>query len=62
MSRRISIADAHHGHGVTYAGLTLHAPATWHTVAGTGMSALMWCAPQTYFCFYYNSVEIMPQH
>jgi len=27
---------------VTHAGLTLHKPAAWHTVVGTGMSALMW--------------------
>ena len=37
-------ADAHHGGGVTYAGLTLHKPARWHVLWGTGMSALMWYA------------------
>ena len=36
-------ADAHGGGGVTYAGLTLHKPARWHVLWGTGMSALMWC-------------------
>ncbi|KAK9817267.1 hypothetical protein WJX72_012046 [[Myrmecia] bisecta] len=35
-------SGGHHGEAVTYAGLTLHKPATWHTVAGTGMCALMW--------------------
>eukprot|EP00897_Mesotaenium_endlicherianum_P005002 jgi/Mesen1/452/ME000101S10680 len=25
------------GHGVTYGGLTLHAPKRWHKVVGTGM-------------------------
>ena len=33
---------AHHGHEVTYKGLTLHAPATWHTYVGKGMCSLMW--------------------
>jgi len=42
LSSRTFAADAHHGHGVTHAGLTLHKPAAWHTVVGTGMSALMW--------------------
>ena len=37
-------ADAHGHGGVTYAGLTLHKPARWHVLWGTGMSALMWCA------------------
>lgn len=31
-----------HGHGVTYEGLTLHPPARWHVMWGTGMCALMW--------------------
>ncbi len=39
------LADAHGGGGVTYAGLTLHKPARWHVLWGTGMSALMWCVP-----------------
>ena len=32
----------HHGPGVTYAGLTLHAPSVWHTAVGDGMCGLMW--------------------
>ena len=40
---RYASADAHHGAGVTHAGLTLHKPARWHVLWGTGMSALMWC-------------------
>lgn len=51
----VFLADAHHGPGITHAGLTLHAPATWHTVVGTGMSALMWCARHPdIWCLWYG--------
>ena len=43
-------AGAHGGGGVTYAGLTLHKPARWHVLWGTGMSALMWCVLLRYAC------------
>lgn len=36
------LAGGHHGHEVTYKGLTLHAPATWHTYVGKGMCSIMW--------------------
>ncbi|DBA81532.1 hypothetical protein WJX77_000521 [Trebouxia sp. C0004] len=35
-------SGGHHGHEVTYKGLTLHAPATWHKYVGKGMCSLMW--------------------
>eukprot|EP00898_Chlorokybus_atmophyticus_P000695 jgi/Chlat1/1626/Chrsp127S01944 len=36
------MAGGHHGPGVTYAGLTLHAPKTWHTRVATAMGAMTW--------------------
>jgi hypothetical protein len=35
-------AGGHGDHGVTHAGLTLHKPATWHTVTGKAFAGLMW--------------------
>lgn len=35
-------AGGHHGREITYEGLTLHAPATWHTYVGKGMCGIMW--------------------
>lgn len=39
---RSMASGGHHGHEVTYKGLTLHAPATWHSYVGKGMCGLMW--------------------
>ncbi|KAL3152323.1 hypothetical protein ABBQ32_001390 [Trebouxia sp. C0010 RCD-2024] len=35
-------SGGHHGREITYEGLTLHAPATWHTYVGKGMCGIMW--------------------
>ena len=42
------LAGAHHGHEVTYKGLTLHAPATWHTYVGKGMCSIMWSVSSSF--------------
>jgi hypothetical protein len=31
-----------HGGGITYKGVTVHTPKTWHTVTGKGLCAVMW--------------------
>ncbi|KAL9272777.1 NADH dehydrogenase [ubiquinone] 1 beta subcomplex subunit 2-like protein [Drosera capensis] len=36
------MGGGHGGHGVTYKGITLHAPKRWHVITGKGMCALMW--------------------
>ena len=41
-SRRFASGGGHDDHGVTYEGVTLHKPARWHSVIGTGMASLMW--------------------
>ncbi|GAB4823013.1 hypothetical protein N2152v2_010059 [Parachlorella kessleri] len=43
-SRQTRNFASDHGHheGVSYQGLTLHKPATWHVVVGKGLAATMW--------------------
>eukprot|EP00887_Chlorella_sp_A99_P008109 scaffold12.g8109.t1 len=41
---RRAYASGGHGHhdSVTYEGLTIHKPASWHVYAGQGFAGLMW--------------------
>jgi hypothetical protein len=42
LSNALNVSGGNHGPGVTYEGLTLHPPATWHKVVAEGMTGMMW--------------------
>ena len=39
---RIGNLEKMGGGGITYKGVTVHTPKTWHTVAGKGLCGVMW--------------------